>query len=299
MLSICIPVYNSDVTELVNSLLNQIKELDFLVEICLIDDASTNPMCDLLDFSQTQVIYHKNSENVGRAKIRNQFIEIANYSHLLFLDGDSRIIRADFLKIYCEILYTSKVEVLCGASIYEKVKPKRSHYLRWKYSTNRESKSLKERKENPNLGFKTNNFIIHREIFNRIKFNESISGYGHEDSLFGFELQKSTIRIEHVDNPVLNFHLDDNVTFLKKSQEGVRNLKQVLQIVQYDGDFIKSSQLSRIYVELQKKGLGRLVYFLISIIHPLNSFLLAKGYFVLPMFDLFKLRFMLQEKNWK
>jgi hypothetical protein len=62
------------------------------------------------------------------------------------------IIRADFLKSYCEFLKLSRVEVLCGASVYQLNKPTRSHYLRWKYSTIRESKSLEERKQNPNLG---------------------------------------------------------------------------------------------------------------------------------------------------
>jgi glycosyltransferase involved in cell wall biosynthesis len=296
MLSICIPVYNSDVTELVNSLLNQIKELDSVVEICLIDDASTNPKCDVFSFNFFNVSCIKNSENVGRAKVRNQFLELANQSYLLFIDGDSRIIRSDFLKTYCDILKCSKVAVLCGASVYQKDKPDRSHYLRWKYSTARESKSLKERQINPNLGFKTNNFIIHREIFNRIKFNESIVGYGHEDSLFGFELKKSNICIEHVENPVLNHHLDENATYLKKTEEGVRNLKHVLQIVNFDMQFIKLNKLSRIYILLEKSRLRGLIYGFISIINPLNTYFLTKGYFVLLMFDLYKLRLMFQKK---
>ncbi len=297
MLSICIPTYNSDVSELVSSLLNQIKELDCQIEICLIDDASTKQKFDVLNFNHPQIIGYKNSKNAGRAKIRNQFIDISNYSYLLFLDGDSRIIRDDFLKTYCHSLKMSKVEVLCGASVYQSNKPARSHYLRWKYSTTRESKSLEERKQNPNLGFKTNNFIIHREIFARIKFNESLTGYGHEDSLFGFELKKSNIKIDHIDNPVLNFHLDDNITFLKKTKEGVQNLKRVLQIVDFDEQFLESSKLSRICVLIKRLKIRRIFYLLISILHPINTFFLAKGIFILPMFDIYKLFFILKKSN--
>ena len=297
MLSICIPVYNSDVSELVYSLLNQIEELDYEIEICVIDDASAEPKYDLLSLCHPKINIFKNSKNKGRAKVRNQFLDMSNQPHLLFLDGDSKIIRTDFLKRYCDILKSSKVEILCGASIYQSHKPVRSHYLRWKYSTIRESKSLEERRQNLNLGFKTNNFIIHREIFNRIQFNETIIGYGHEDSLYGFELKKSNIQIQHIDNPVLNYQLDDNETFLKKTREGVRNLKHVLQIVNYDKLFMNSSKLSRVYVLINRLKIRWFVYFLISILHPFNTFFLTRGIFVLPMFDLYKLYFILKKEN--
>ena len=296
MLSVCIPVYDSDISELVSSLLNQIKELDSKIEICIIDDASPNPKSDISSINHPSVFYYKNTDNVGRSKIRNQFASLTNYTYLLFLDGDSRISRPDFLQSYCTLLKANPIEVLCGASVYQTSKPNRSRYLRWKYSTIRESKSIKERLKNPNLGFKTNNFIIHREIFKCVQFDESLVGYGHEDSLFGFQLNKLKIRIEHIDNPVLNFHIDDNVTFLKKTKEGVRNLKQVLEIVNFDKEFIKSSKISRIYIWFRKYRLSRFVKFLLVFIHPINTFFLSKGYFILPMFDLYKLTLMIQKK---
>ena len=40
MLSICIPVYNVDVTKLVSDLHTQIQEINETIEIVLIDDAS-------------------------------------------------------------------------------------------------------------------------------------------------------------------------------------------------------------------------------------------------------------------
>lgn len=296
MLSICIPVYNSDATELVSSLLNQIKNLEFKVEICLIDDASPNPKINASSFNDPLVFFYRNEQNVGRSKIRNLFLDLTNCPYLLFLDGDSKLINPNFLITYIQKLEKSNVEVLCGASIYQSNKPDRGHYLRWKYSIVRESKSLIERQDNANLGFKTNNFIIHRSIFNRIKFDETLIGYGHEDSLFGFELRKAHIRIEHVDNPVLNYLLDNNDSFLEKTKVGVQNLKRVLFIVNFDPDFIKSSKLSQAYMWIKKYQLSLLIYPLIVVIHPINKFLLSKGYFILPMFDLYKLTLMIQKK---
>ncbi|MFM8243430.1 MAG: glycosyltransferase, partial [Crocinitomicaceae bacterium] len=132
MLSICIPVYNSDVSVLVDSLVRQLNELEYQIEICLIDDASTHPVCDVFGFNHPKIIGFKNTVNAGRARVRNQFKEIATYPYLLFLDGDSRLIRTNFLKCYCDILSNSNVEVLCGASVYQAQKPSRSHSLRWK-----------------------------------------------------------------------------------------------------------------------------------------------------------------------
>ena len=299
MLTVCIPVYNSDVSDLVNSLVSQLDELDYQIEICLIDDASTYPICDVLSFNHPKIIGFKNIVNVGRARVRNQFKEIANYPYLLFLDGDSRLVQTNFLKCYCDILSNSNVEVLCGASVYQEQKPARSHYLRWKYSTSRESKSLVERNQNPNLGFKTNNFIIQSEIFNKVCFNESLKGYGHEDTLFGYDLKKANIKIDHVDNPVLNHQLDDNITFLNKTKEGVDNLIKVLEILDYDIEFLKSSKLARTYFSIKNRKLGWLISLGISFIHPFNLFLLKRGFFILPMFDLYKLNCILSTGGYK
>jgi len=34
-------------------------------------------------------------------------------------------------------------------------------------------------------------FAIKKEVFEKIKFNEKLAGYGYEDSVFAFELQKN------------------------------------------------------------------------------------------------------------
>ncbi len=152
---------------------------------------------------------------------------------------------------------------------------------------------MEERQRFPNLGFKTNNFIIHSEIFEQVNFNEVLSGYGHEDSLFGYDLNEAKIKIEHIDNPVLNDQLDDNITFLKKTQEGVANLIKVLQIVQYDSQFLKTSNLARTFISIKKSKLKWLIYFGLWVVHPVNKFLLERGLFVLPMFDIYKLKCMI------
>jgi glycosyltransferase involved in cell wall biosynthesis len=289
MISVCIPVYNSDVRELVNALYEQGKKLKTEIEIIVIDDCSRQETKDVNRSFAPKINYIENQTNQGRARIRNQFLEFATQPFLLFIDGDSQLISKTFLSDYISELENKIIDVLCGASIYQAEKPKRKYYLRWKYSVNRESKNLVERLKNPSLGFKTNNFIIRKEIFQKIKFNETLLGYGHEDTLFGFELRQNEINIHHIENPVLNKNLDDNLTFLRKTDEGLKSLLQVVKIIDNNPDFIKNNKLLSVYYKVKKNSILKVMFNFSIIILPILTFFLQKGYFTLRMFDLYKL----------
>lgn len=289
MISVCIPVYNTDVRELVNALYEQGKKLKTEIEIIVIDDCSRQETKDINRSFAPKINYVENQTNQGRARIRNQFLEFATQPFLLFIDGDSQLISDTFLSDYISELENKNIDVLCGASIYQTEKPKRMYYLRWKYSVNRESKNLVERLKNPSLGFKTNNFIIRKEIFQKIKFNETLLGYGHEDTLFGFELRQNGITIHHLENPVLNKNLDDNLTFLRKTDEGLKSLLQVVKIIDNNPDFIKNNKLLSVYYKVKKNTILKLMFIFSFVILPIMRFFLRKGYFTLRIFDLYKL----------
>lgn len=289
MISVCIPVYNSDVRSLVTALLEQAQHLSTAIEIIVIDDCSSNETKQLNAVLASKISYIENKKNQGRARIRNQFFEIATLPFLLFIDGDSQIISDNFIKNYLDFIENNEIEVLCGASIYQKNKPDRNHLLRWKYSIVRESKSLQERLKNPSLGFKTNNFLIRKTLFEKVKFNESLIGYGHEDTLFGFELAQNKVTVQHIDNPVLNKNLDDNSTFLAKTNEGLKSLLQVLEIIQHNEEFTKNIQLIRIHTHLKKNPFLKFLLSISMLSLPLLTLCLKKGFFTLRMFDLYKL----------
>lgn len=63
----------------------------------------------------------------------------------------------------------------------------------------------------------TNNFVIQSEIFKQFPFHESLSGYGHEDTLLSFELKKAAIEITNIENPVINFEIETNAIYVKKT----------------------------------------------------------------------------------
>ncbi len=111
MLSICIPTYNVFLQELVNELTQQINRDQLDAEIVIIDDFSQEKYKIENRKCESTTHYIELPENIGRAKIRNRFLYVAKGDHLLFLDCDSAIIRADFLKTYCDSIIKERLKM--------------------------------------------------------------------------------------------------------------------------------------------------------------------------------------------
>ncbi|HEY0261442.1 MAG TPA: glycosyltransferase family 2 protein, partial [Chitinophagales bacterium] len=225
MISICIPVYNFDVSRLINELVKQASELNVESEIILIDDCSQKfkEKNRYFDKLSSRIHFYELSENIGRARIRNLFLDYAKFDYLLFLDCDSLVEKNDFLATYFEVIKQESL-VVCGGRVYPKERPERAKLLRWKYGVFRESQTAEVRKLNPNKSFMTNNFLIHKSVFQQIKFDERIRQYGHEDTLFGLALQKKNITITHIENPIVNGDIETNSEFLRKTKESIVSL---------------------------------------------------------------------------
>ena len=48
-----------------------------------------------------------------------------------------------------------------------------------------------ERNKHPHAGFSTFNVLIEKSVFSKIRFNEELKQYGHEDTLTGLPVEKS------------------------------------------------------------------------------------------------------------
>lgn len=291
MISICIPVYNFDINQLVNSLRTQANENKQIVEIIIIDDASDFSYKKLNEKIAKQETYIKLKKNIGRAKIRNLFLDYANYEYLLFLDCDSLVISENFITNYIEKLQKKDINVICGGRIYQKKKPKRRKYLRWKYGKKIESKSAKERKIEPNKSFMTNNFLIKKELLDKIKFDENLTQYGHEDTLFGFCLKKNNIQIRHIENPILNNHLEDNLEYIEKTKLAINNLIAILKSDNYDKKIVEDIALLKFYYSIRERKLYFYFIKMLSIFFSPFFFLLLKNGIIIHIktFNFYKL----------
>lgn len=225
MISICIPVYNFDVRKLVKDLHQQAVALDLPFEIMLLDDASEDNFIFLnreiagLD----HVRWMELPTNIGRSKIRNQLAGMAHFPYLIFMDCDSKVLGNDFLKNYLDEICEDTL-IICGGRSHEEMPDDTSLLLRWMYGKKREEKPASERKKAPNHAFMTNNFLIKKDLFQKIKFDEGLKGYGHEDSLFGYALLKRGITVFHIDNPLAHIGLEPAPIFLAKTEQAVQNL---------------------------------------------------------------------------
>lgn len=251
MLSICIPVYNQNVTPLVKSLHQQAEQLGEDAEILLFDDASA------LTFQEQHASlkslpllrYRILKKNAGRSRIRNLLAAEARFEWLLFMDGDSEVPDPSYLQRYMDACPGR--QVICGGRSYGPVPSETEYYLHWLYGTRREQTTAIQRSSKSSQAFMSNNFLIRKEIMRQLPFDEQMLGYGHEDTLFGFRLKKNGIKTYHIDNPLIHTGLESNEVFLKKSREAVANLLQIYYLLNEDpmlGDMVR---LIRAYRHLQ------------------------------------------------
>lgn len=239
-LSVCIPVYNFDIRELVYSLHKQISEQNLPAEIIIIDDASNNKLKTLN--SEIQNITSQPiqlDENIGRSKIRNLFLQFAKGEYLLFLDCDGKIIADDFLKTYLKTIQENpNIEVIYGSF---RVLPQFSKTLRNRYSVAREI-FLKESSKDFSV-FKTVNFVIKKSVFETFNFDENLNKYGYEDYLFSQLLEDKKIRFTAIQNPVFHYDNTSNQVFLEKIKISLQSLLQLSK----DRNTLSYIQKTKIY----------------------------------------------------
>ena len=194
MVSILISVYNQDPTLFVQDLLSQLEGSDYQYEILIGNDCSDSkfvPLLSKLEELPGVSCFHA-KENIGRSRIRNTIAGLARYPYLLFIDGDASVQSDNFIKEYLN--EAGKGKVLCGGTAYLSEPPeKKEELLRWKYGVSREALAAKQRALKPYSSFSSFNFLIPAEEFDKIRFNEKIRRYGHEDTLFGIELENRSI----------------------------------------------------------------------------------------------------------
>ncbi|UFH30597.1 glycosyltransferase [Chryseobacterium sp. C-71] len=261
-LSVCIPVYNFDVRELVFDLKKEIEENRIDAEIILIDDASDENFKTINRELQNEV---KNfillEKNIGRSKIRNLFLQYAEGDYLLFLDCDAKIENRDFLSNYLnEINQDNRVEVIYGNF---KISPLYSQSLRNKYSVEREI--FPGNNSTDFAVFKTVNFVIKKEVFRKFPFHEELIHYGYEDYVFAKKMELGNVKFSAINNPVIHIDETANDVFLDKTKTAIDSLYQLSQNSE-NLIYIKDIKVFFIAQKLKKKNLGTLFLFFYSIL---------------------------------
>ena len=255
MLSVCIPVYNTNVQPLVASLVQQLHQTPVAWEILLADDGSTYDVLKRENESVQHIVgvqFFFFETNRGRAAARNFLAEKARHAWLLFLDADSVLLHDAFISNYLETLGNEN-KVIVGGRICGPKPTECNKQLHWKYGTTREAATGLHKP-----AFASNNFCIAKKHMQAFSFNVSLTGWGHEDTDFGLQLKQAHISIEFINNPVLHAQLENAHEFLQKSKSAAHNL---LQLAQQWGPAVvaKEVKLYRWYRRVKKLRLDYLL----------------------------------------
>lgn len=253
-ISVCIPVYNFDIKNLIIALRTEIQINQIDAEIILIDDASDENFNEIYKEASAyadQFIFLE--KNVGRSRIRNLFLKHTKGDYLLFLDCDVKIDNTNFLENYLqEITQNREAEVIYGNF---KIDSSYSKTLRNRYSIEREIFSG-DRTSDFSV-FKTVNFIIQREVFRNFLFDETLIHYGYEDYVFAKKMELNDVKFSALNNPVI--HVDDtsNEVFLAKTETAMNSLFQLSQNAENE-KYIKDIKVFSIAKKMKNLGFNKL-----------------------------------------
>jgi len=254
MLSVLIPVYNRDVTDLVNELHRQCLAQNVEFEILALDDCSpdiliqeTNSEIRLEHFQFIKV-----EENVGNAEARNILARTAKFNWLLFLDADMIPVQESYIREYLHEIRLADFDIMSGGILYEKEVPPEFR-LKWLHGTKTEEQV--EYKD-PYLEIRGNNFLVRKEIFLQNPFGGLPESYGYVDTHFGLKLKQSKARVKIIDNPCYHLGLETAEKFVAKHRKSVRN---AFWLYRHHPEMADNLRLIQTYKKIKRFGLNRAI----------------------------------------
>ena len=217
MLSICIPTYNTDCSELLDILAKQIAQLEETVEVLVCDDFSTDDVhknqeaCNRNGFS-----FFENQSNLGRISTRIKLAKNSSFNWLLFIDADMLPKTDEYVIKYTNFITFNNADIAIGGCCYaNKIKP---FNLRLRYGRNREEISAGKRQLNPYNSILFGNVLIKKELFSEVFNDFQDNAYG-EDIYLSSSLKSLNKDVVHLPNETYHLGLENNREFVKKIQK--------------------------------------------------------------------------------
>lgn len=257
MLSILIPIYNYNAYPLVLELHKQCLECKIDFEILCQDDASKSVLNSENDKinSLSNCNFTELKVNIAHRQNRNSLASKAKFENLLFIDGDSIIIRNNYISNY--VSWLNDFDIIYGGRLHPENCPSNNQKLRWKYGKFIEDKSVEKRKLSPFQSLLFNNTIIKKDCFNKVKFDSHLTKYGHDDTQLSFQLSQFNPKLIHVDNPVEHGDIDSNIEYILKTKSSLENLIKLFEEGKINKDF---SRLILLLLILNKMKLTNLIF---------------------------------------
>ena len=259
MISILIPVFNRDITTLAERLREQISRQSAEIDVVIMDDASDRQVIKAANGLAVHHIpgfrYIELVENAGRNLVRQRLAAAARHPVYIFLDADSGFPDENWLDRYMEVI--GKPGVFPGGRVYRPPAP--GQKIHYQHGRSRETASALRRNVHPYRSFMTNNFLITRHDFEQLVVDPQLKGYGHEDTFIGMQLEKLGIPVTHLENPVYHEAIEEDVSFMQKQEEALRNLGYLYQSYRGQYNFRKNIRLLNVYDRCIHSVAGRVL----------------------------------------
>jgi glycosyltransferase involved in cell wall biosynthesis len=291
LLSICIPTYNTDCSELLDILAEQIAQLEETVEVLVCDDFSTDYVrknqeaCERNGFS-----FFENQSNLGSISTRIKLAKNSSFNWLLFIDADMLPKTDEYVIKYTNLVTFNNADVAIGGCCYaNEIKP---FSLRLRYGRNREEISAEKRQLNPYNSILFGNILIKKELFSEV-FNDFLDNAYGEDIYLSSSLKSLNKDVVHLPNETYHLGLENNREFVKKIQKSGEMHARLDSNSALD---LSHSKLVRTYSLLNRYMLDNLVRLALTISSPfLRTVLYVFG---APMLfvDLLRLFYFLKAK---
>lgn len=288
ILSILIPVFNYDCSQLITSLARQGEKLKTLglagYEIILADDCSTDQRTIKKNLAACAVCkscrYLAQNERQGRARNRNAAIRVATGNWLIIVDCDALPPDELFLRRYFDA--RSEASVLVGGLLTPHSAVPGCE-LRYRYELRADRhRTLSRRQAQPYARFSTFNFMVQRDVMQQAMFDPELTEYGYEDTLLGWQFEQRGIAVAHIANPLVHTGINNNREFLKNTESAMRNLCRLPMLHNSVGPARAAQHLQRLHLE-------RLFFSLFCLLHRAIRRNLLSHHPSLLLFNIYKL----------
>lgn len=251
-LSIIIPVYNVEdyISDSINSIILNERNLDNWLEIILVDDGSTDKsgsICDqyALRYSFIKVIHQKNQ---GQSVARNRALDIADGEWLTFVDSDD-LVRKDYLSVVLSNIQNNKSSDIIifkykTFSNDEDITDIQKDYSPNNLSTLSKSQAMYYLTTNE-IGNYMWNKVFKRNLFNKVRFPV---GRRYEDIAVLYKYFQLANKICLYDDILYFYRQRTNSTIhIKTPLEKVDLLRDSIRARKEQLDFLKNYEYARAY----------------------------------------------------
>lgn len=220
--------HNYDPKSVLDSLSGQLLNHKIDTQVVVWDDFSAPEYRTVLFDLQSEyrfpfISWKMEPENVGRSVMRQKILESQRSGWLVSLDSDM-VPDDDFIEQMVSSLQDTST-VYRGQHYYQSKKPAQPFVLHWTYGRHRE---LRARSQGNHQHFSTGIFALHSSLTSDLRFDPELTTYGHEDTMFGMQLDAKGIRVEQTAMRALHQGLIEQDRFIDRHLNAVWNMHRVV-----------------------------------------------------------------------